>query len=266
MFLSLFLTANVIMDREQEPGIVVIAQDLHLKATMESLLSSLGYELEVFANFPSVEEFQSAGLYPDAIYMEVQPESFDEAEVIAKLVNATRKTPVIYISDTKEEGFFNKIIETKPFAFLLKPIELGEIKRMTELALAYDSGSTNGFISPSNRVTTNGFEPLAKSFFFTKVGNKLKRIDPEKVLYIEVEGKYSSIQLADRKYHVKASLKDLLDKFPNEHFVRVSRNFVINLERIDHIDTLQYMIKIEDRDIPVSRTYKDDLMNRIQLL
>jgi DNA-binding LytR/AlgR family response regulator len=254
------------MDREQEPGIVVIAQDLHLKATMESLLNSLGYELEIYGEFPTSEEFQASGFNPDLLFMEVQPETFDEAEAIAKHVNATRKTPVIFISETKEEGFFKKVKETKPFAFLLKPIELGEIKRITELALAYEGNGAIGAVAHSNGSLVEGFNATTKSFFFTKVGNKLRRIDLEKVLYIEVEGKYSSIQLADRKFHVKASLKDLLEKFPTEHFVRVSRNFVINLERIDFIDTMQYMIKIEDRDIPVSRTYKDDLMNRIQLL
>lgn len=102
--------------------------------------------------------------------------------------------------------------------------------------------------------------------FFTKVGNKLRRIHLSDVRFIEVEGKYSAIHVGQKKYNVKASLKDLLLKLPNEDFVRVSRNFVINIDRVTHIDTFQFIIKIDEDEIPISRTYKDELMKRIQLL
>lgn len=102
--------------------------------------------------------------------------------------------------------------------------------------------------------------------FFTKVGNKLRRIHLSDVRFIEVEGKYSAIHVGERKYNVKASLKDLLLKLPTEDFVRVSRNYVINIDRVTHIDTFQFVIKIDNDEIPISRTYKDELMKRIQLL
>ena len=102
--------------------------------------------------------------------------------------------------------------------------------------------------------------------FFTKVGNKLRRIHLKDVRFIEVEGKYSAIHVGERKYNVKASLKDLLLKLPTEDFVRVSRNYVINIDRVTHIDTFQFVIKIDQDEIPISRTYKDELMKRIQLL
>ena len=102
--------------------------------------------------------------------------------------------------------------------------------------------------------------------FFTKVGNKLRRIHLQDVRFIEVEGKYSAIHVGERKYNVKASLKDLLLKLPLEDFVRVSRNYVINIDRVTHIDTFQFIIKIDNDEVPISRTYKDELMKRIQLL
>lgn len=110
-----------------------------------------------------------------------------------------------------------------------------------------------------------GTQP-AITHFYTKIGNKLRRVNVEDIRYIEVEGKYSAIYVADRKFNVKASLKDLLAKLPFEGFVRVSRNFVINIEHIDHIDTFQYTIKIGEQEIPISRTYKENLMRHIQML
>ena len=102
--------------------------------------------------------------------------------------------------------------------------------------------------------------------FYTKVGNKLRRIELDEIRYIQVEGKYSAIQLASRQYHVKASLKDLLVILASDEFVRVSRNFVVNLKHIDHIDIYQSTVHVAGEDVPVSRTYKDNLMKNVRLL
>tara|TARA_B100000497_G_C7552795_1_gene333939 strand:+ start:169 stop:870 length:702 start_codon:yes stop_codon:yes gene_type:complete len=102
--------------------------------------------------------------------------------------------------------------------------------------------------------------------FYTKVGNKLKRIELKNIRYIQVEGKYSAIQLESRQYHVKASLKDLLNVLASPDFVRVSRNYVVNLEHINHIDVYQSTVHIGGEDIPVSRTYKENLMRNVRLL
>jgi hypothetical protein len=102
--------------------------------------------------------------------------------------------------------------------------------------------------------------------FYTKVGNKLRRIELDEIRYIQVEGKYSAIQLESRQYHVKASLKDLLVILASDQFVRVSRNFVVNLKHIDHIDVYQSTVHVAGEDVPVSRTYKDNLMKNVRLL
>ena len=107
---------------------------------------------------------------------------------------------------------------------------------------------------------------VEQDYIYTKVGNKLRKVSLDDILFIEVEGKYSALQVRDRKYNVKASLKDLLHKLPSDRFVRVSRNFVVNLNKIQHIDTFQYTVKVGDLEIPISRTYKEELMRHINLI
>ena len=107
---------------------------------------------------------------------------------------------------------------------------------------------------------------IVQDYIYTKVGNKLRKVSLDDILFIEVEGKYSALQVKDRKYNVKASLKDLLHKLPSDRFVRVSRNFVVNLNQIQHIDTFQYTVKVGDLEIPISRTYKEELMRHINLI
>jgi DNA-binding LytR/AlgR family response regulator len=40
----------------------------------------------------------------------------------------------------------------------------------------------------------------------------------------------------------------------------------VNVDRIEHIDTFQYTVRIGELEIPISRTYKENLMQFIQLL
>ena len=107
---------------------------------------------------------------------------------------------------------------------------------------------------------------VVQDYIYTKVGNKLRKVSLDDILFIEVEGTYSALQVRERKYNVKASLKDLLHKLPSDRFVRVSRNFVVNLNQIQHIDTFQYTVKVGDLEIPISRTYKEELMRHINLI
>lgn len=281
---------------EHSPDIVVIAPEARTRAELESLLGALGYDLEVFDDYPVEKDFLPVARSADMLFLEVEPDTFATVEKLVRSASEYRKIPVIYLTSTKEESFFSRIKETRPFGFLPKPLDLGSIRRVTELALLYETnlvggnGKSNGngrgdglaYISPDGLLRDADGQSLTEEdrfiqvipadqsgpteHFFTKVGNKLKRLSLEDVLFVEVEGKYSSIQLKDRRYNVKASLKELLEKFPTDKFVRVSRNFIVNLDAIEYIDTVQYVIRLAERDIPISRTYKDELMSRIRLL
>ena len=102
----------------------------------------------------------------------------------------------------------------------------------------------NALVEQLEHIETHG---AGNHQFYTKVGNKLRRIELDEIRYIQVEGKYSAIQLETRQYHVKASLKDLLVILASDAFVRVSRNFVVNLKHIDHIDVYQSTVHVARR-------------------
>ncbi len=283
---------------EQSPDIVVIAPEARTRAELVSLLGALGYDLEVFEDFPDEGSFLPVARSADLLFLEVDPKTFDKVEVLVRKASEYRKIPVVYLTSDKEESFFSRLKETRPFGFLPKPLDLGSIRRVVELALVYETnivggngrsngngtGSPRAFVGIDGKLRDSDGKLIDEEerfvqvlpqeminsndtkYFFTKVGNKLKKIALDDVLFVEVEGKYSSIQLRDRRYNVKASLKELLEKFPSDRFVRVSRNFIVNLDVVDYIDTVQYLIRLAERDIPVSRTYKDELMSRIRLL
>ncbi len=141
--------------------------------------------------------------------------------------------------------------------------ESADNKVESKSAIEVPTSTMNALVEQLEHIGSNG---IGNPQFYTKVGNKLRRIRLSEIRYIQVEGKYSAIQLESRQYHVKASLKDLLLILASEEFVRVSRNFVVNLNHINHIDIYQSTVHVAGEDVPVSRTYKDNLMKNVRLL
>jgi DNA-binding LytR/AlgR family response regulator len=88
----------------------------------------------------------------------------------------------------------------------------------------------------------------------------------DEIEFIEVEGRYSAVVVGERRYHLKTSLRELYEKLPADRFLRVSRNHVVQLCYVTDIDLQQFELKIDETVIPISRTYKDNLMRRIRLL
>ncbi len=133
------------------------------------------------------------------------------------------------------------------------------------------SSQTEGAIDNPDALLGKLSQLLSKSkgdirHFYTKVGNKLRRIELSDIRFIQVEGKYSTIHLESRNYHIKSSLNDMLHLLSSNEFVRVSRNNVVNLEFIEHIDVFQSTVRIGNDDVPISRTYKENLMRFVQLM
>jgi DNA-binding LytR/AlgR family response regulator len=56
------------------------------------------------------------------------------------------------------------------------------------------------------------------------------------------------------------NMNEVFDIFPQEKFVQVHKSFVVALNAIDYINS--DIIHIQSNEIPISRTFRDELMNR----
>jgi DNA-binding LytR/AlgR family response regulator len=81
---------------------------------------------------------------------------------------------------------------------------------------------------------------------------------------VEAFGDYIKIQTGEKTFTVYSTLKKLQDKLPENKFVRVHRSFVVNISKINNIDPNN--LEINKKIIPISGTYKDDLLNKINVL
>lgn len=90
---------------------------------------------------------------------------------------------------------------------------------------------------------------------------KLKFMD---ILLIEAHGDYIEIQTQNNRYRVHSTLKKIKEKLPESRFLQIHRSFIINFTQI--IDIQDNSVLIERSVIPISRSNRPELMQRLNLL
>mgnify|MGYP001464094497 FL=1 len=75
---------------------------------------------------------------------------------------------------------------------------------------------------------------------------------------------YVIIQTKEDQFVIHATMKDIETKLPPEKFMRVHRSYIIALDKISHMD--EGAVVINDKTIPIGKSYKEVFMNRINFL
>ncbi|MCZ8283909.1 MAG: LytTR family DNA-binding domain-containing protein [Bacteroidia bacterium] len=104
----------------------------------------------------------------------------------------------------------------------------------------------------------------AQHFTFIKSDRKLVKLNFDDILFVKGLGNYVEIFVKNsRKYVYYKTLKDLIDKLPDE-FMRVHNSYIINLKNVQHIEDNHLII--EEHKITVAKSYKECLISCIDKL
>lgn len=191
---------------------------------------------------------------PDVLLVDIKIKGDMNGIDFAKQVKKHYQLPIIFITSYTSDNFFNEAKASKPAAYLNKPYTESDLKHAIELAV----------LSKEQIVSVKTSED--ETSFFVKIGNHLKRIYSSDVVFIEVIDKYCTINTADQQYHVKMSLTELRKKLPVDQFIKVHRSFLVNLEKVHKIDTVNNKVISGKHQIPISRKHKNELLQKIQII
>lgn len=103
-----------------------------------------------------------------------------------------------------------------------------------------------------------------KEAIFVHTEYRLERIVLKDILYIEGMKDYLKIVTHEKKIMTLQSFKNILNMLPNDNFIRVHKSYIVALNNIENIE--RNRIKIAEELIPVSDTYKTELLNTIEMM
>jgi len=240
---------------------VIIIEDEHLTAErISTLLRQIDPEIEVKTVIDSVKRsvdwFQS-NEKPDLVFMDIQLAdglSFD----IFDAVNI--EVPVVFITAFQEYAI--KAFKVNSVDYLLKPV--------SEEALRAALKKYNRYFNQELEIPAIGGDLLKnirdmisrpyKSRFMVRVGEHIKSVDVENILYFYSLQKGTYLHSSDNRNYVidytLGGLEELLD--PNL-FHRINRKYLITHRAISDIFTLSSsklkvkLVDSEDDEIYISR-------------
>ncbi len=98
---------------------------------------------------------------------------------------------------------------------------------------------------------------------FIRAGQEIVQVRLSEVRFIRSDSNYVRFVLDGREVSSLMNLKDLEHKLP-PGFVRVHRSYIVNLVHVEKLDSMD--VKVGRELIPVSGSYRAELMRRLDLL
>jgi len=98
---------------------------------------------------------------------------------------------------------------------------------------------------------------------FVNVDKTLHRIDLRDILYIESDKNYVTVVTRNSRLCYIDSLKNWLEKLPENNYGQVHKSYIVNYGEIKRITG--NLITIGNNKIPVGRTYKTALFKKLNL-
>lgn len=219
-------------------------------------------QLTLAASFADAVEalpYFRGGNQTDVLLLDIEMPHISGLELLKLLPEP--KPAVILV--TTHNTFAVDAFELQVLDYLVKPVNYARfcqaIARVTDLLPAPALAP-----APAAPIAAPSDISAAGTDLFVKTSGKLLRINFEEVLYIEALSTYVLLVTDKQKHIVGGTLKNIEERLPFRHFVRVHRSYIVNLHRVEALE--DNMLKLGQYEVPVSRAYQDELTQRLHSL
>jgi DNA-binding LytR/AlgR family response regulator len=165
------------------------------------------------------------------------------------LLASTQKIPFVVLI-TSQKDYAVKAFEHDVDDYLLKPVEYVRFHKSVNRIL--------------DKAIQNKEVQAEDDFIFVKSELKYVKIYYNKILFIEAMADYVLINTEDCKHIVHGTMKGIEKKLKPENFMRIHRSYIVNMDKIESIDST--IISIRDHQLPVGASYKNEFMKKLKIL
>ena len=228
---------------DDEPLALDIMRDYCSRIPFLNLEKTFGSAID------SVEYIRTHPL--NLLFLDIQMEELSGIQ----LLNALNHRPYVILT-TAFDSYALQGFDLDVMDYLLKPISFERF--LKGVNKVFDKVQSNNISNPPNHALSAS---VRDPFFFVKTETRIEKIRFDDVLYIEGMGDYWRIITTSKKIMSLLNYKKLEDILPKNQFIRVHKSFIIALDKIDSVE--RNRIKIGDRLIPISETYRKSFFDRI---
>ena len=149
--------------------------------------------------------------------------------------------------DYAVEGF-----ELQAVDYLLKPISFERLLKAlnTYFEVYHEVKTTVTALTDPN------------DFMFVRSDRRMIKVNFNTIIYIESYSDYIKIHLGDQTLVTRETISAIEAKLPKQQFIRIHRSFIISIAHITSFTNEH--ICINDQALTISRSYKKDVLKRLE--
>lgn len=102
---------------------------------------------------------------------------------------------------------------------------------------------------------------ISNSFMYVRADRKMVKIDFESILYIESLSDYVKIYTKKGMVVIREQIGNLEKKLLEKAFIRIHRSYIVSLDKITSYTN--ELVEIDEKAIPISRSYRDSVLQKL---
>jgi DNA-binding LytR/AlgR family response regulator len=223
---------------------IIVEDDALSREVIEGLVERAGFlQLQQSFSDPVKAVHWLSSNTTDLIILDMEMPGMTGLEMLQTL---TQKPQVIVISS--KAHYAVDAIDYSIAAYLLKPVQ--EYAKFLKAVMKVKERMEATAV-PADHI-------------FIKADSMLTNVSLSDITWVESFGDYVKVNTEKKVYTIYSTLKAVEDKLPSTHFIRVHRQFIVNLSKIQNIE--QTNLQIDKKIIPIGTSFREQLMKRISTL
>lgn len=246
--------------------VLIVEDEFPIALNIEFLLKKWGHEVTGIAKDADTARKIMSETNPQLIILDIHLKGKSTGIDLARSIIEKDDIPFIYLTAYTDKKTFGEASKTYPFAFLAKPFKEEELKRTIELAINQHEKSKeklNTLTKLFDQLHAN--DKKKPSIFFAREGNKVRKINMYDLKFIRSLDNYVEFHMDSETVIVHESLNRLEKKLSKYSIIRVHRSYMVALSAIQKIEEDVIVVDTE-KQIPVSRSYKKTLLEKLEWL
>jgi len=181
------------------------------------------------------------------IFLDIHMPELSGIDFIKALNGKSKVILTTAYSEFALEGYELDVVD-----YLLKPIRLPRFLAAVQKA--------------AKALQEKEIEDIEDDYIFVKTESKgkLLKINLVDIDFIEGMKNYVAIHSGGSKIMVYTAMKEIEDRLPAKHFMRIHKSFIIRIDRITGIEGNRVLLKNVNSDIMIGENYKNELMEKVK--
>ncbi len=244
--------------------VLIVDDEKRTRDLISKMIQSFDLDLEVTSMgenvLTAIEAIEK--VQPDLLFLDIQMPDGTGFDVLKSIKE--KKFEVIFI--TAHEEYAIKAIKFSALDYLLKPVDVEELRQAIERALNTITlkKQESQFEALQNNITPN-----SKKRLVLKTHESVYVLELDQIIRCEADKNYTTFFLVGgKKIVVSKTLKDYETILSPHNFLRIQQSHLVNLDFIDRYDKANggVVVMKDGAEVPLSHAKREHFFNLIEKL